>query len=496
LTGNTVEATAALEGRPPSLGKSVFWAFVLTPVAGTLGWILLPVLRLIITGTWFLDSRPYGFFIGIAFAPIIGGIIAAPVTLLVLPILRRQLAGRDRASLFLFALAGLVSGFVSPLLFMLPRLMSFDAHQLGVPAMGAGSGLIVAILYFYLTDGTRRRVLRSAVFATLSLYVVIPIGISAWDKLQKLKEPSDLGDLNLDDFITNKRLPWQFNWPFNGVVIDPYASAPITLYHRPHDGWTPPFEATISAPPRLLEDFYVRWIARGDTFAVSAVRMEALLPNLALRTPNNLEQFHNNKLGQNEHVLKDEDVLEVTVAYVKSSGDSWFTTSVNCNSPNLEADPAFPGLSISVDNRPNDKGIGTWAACQSADLLPDGHNPQIHCFKNPFTQAFDESCTVELVLPWRLYGPDMAVIRAPRRFQSDGHLVYTTSGAGIKVGYHFPARRLGEWRRMRDLSLCLIEATVVSIPELVYPSRNAALCAEIKQAIAKRKDALVGSSAQ
>jgi hypothetical protein len=467
-------------------------------VAGSLGWALLPVLRLAFTGKAYLDSN--WFLIAISFAPMIGGIIAAPVTLLALPIVRSWLPGRDRVSLFLSALAGLVSGFVSPLVLALPRPMSFDVHQLvGAPAMGAASGLIVAILYFYLTDGTRRVLLRSVVFATLSLYVVMPIGMSAWDKLQKLKEPSDLGDLNLDELITNKRLPWAFGWPFNEVVIDPYASAPITLYHRPHDGWTPPFEATIKVPPRLLEDFYVRRVVLGDSFAVSAVRMEALLPSLTLRTPNNFEQFHNKKPGQNEHVLRDEDVLELTVAYVQNLGDVpdfWFRNSVNCKRPNLETDPAFPGLSVSPDDRPSDRGIGIWVACQSTDLLPDGHNPLIHCFKNPFTKAFDESCTVELVLPWRLYGPDMATIRAPRRFQNNGHTVDSSSGYGITAIYHFPARRLAEWRRIRDLSLCLIEATVVSIQEVVYPSRNDALCSEIKQALAERRDALVGSSAQ
>jgi hypothetical protein len=52
-----------------------------------------------------------------------------------------------------------------------------------------------------------------------------------------------------------------------------------------------------------------------------------------------------------------------------------------------------------------------------------------------------------------------------------------------------------KWRRMRDLSLCLIEATVPSIREPDFPSRNAALCAQIKQAIVERRDALVESSA-
>ena len=176
--------------------------------------------------------------------------------------------------------------------------------------------------------------------------------------------------------------------------------------------------------------------------------------------------------------------------------DAWFRQFVSCSRPDLEDDSAFPGLSIASTSRPSDTGIGQWVACQPADRLPDGNSPLIHCFKNPFTHAFDERCTVELVLPWRIYGPDIATNRKPRRFRENGHVVEQRGGDGIMVSYDFPARRLPEWRRMRDLSMCLIEATVASIQEPVYPSRNAALCAEIKQAIADRKDALIGSTVQ
>jgi hypothetical protein len=484
--------TSGLEKRLTPLGERVLWALLLTPVAGSLGWVLLPILRSVITGKTYLDNN--WFFIAFSFAPMMGGIIAAPVTLLVLPIVRSWLPGRDRVPLLLFAFAGLVAGFVSPLLFVLPRLMSFDVHQLVAPAMGAGSGLIVAIFYFYLTDGTSRVLLRLAVFATLSLYLVVPIGFSVWSDLHASKEPQELGTLNLDDLVTNKQLPSALR----NISIDPYASAPITLFHRPHEAWLPPFEATIRVPPRLLEDFYVRWLTPGNnTPAISAMRLEALLPNLALRTQDNFNQFHSNKDKRYPHVLQDEDVLQVSVAYIAGPlPDAWFRQFVDCNRPNLEEDSAFPGLSIAPTHRPSDYGIGMWVACQSVDQLPDGHSPLIHCYKNPFTHVFDDRCTVDLVLPWRVYGTDMVTNRQPRSFHENGHGVYQSAGNGIMVSYDFPARRLSEWRRMRDLSMCLIEATVASIQEPVYPSRNAALCAEIKQAIADRKDALVESSLQ
>jgi hypothetical protein len=148
----------------------------------------------------------------------------------------------------------------------------------------------------------------------------------------------------------------------------------------------------------------------------------------------------------------------------------------------LEADPAFPDLSISPNHRPSQWGIGVWLACRPEDELPDGHNLLIECFKNPFTHAFDEQCTVRLVLPSDFYGRELAIARVHR-------------GSGIIASFGFPAGRLPEWRRMRDLSLCLIEAAVPSIREPDYPSRNAALCAEIKQAIVEQRDALVESGA-
>jgi hypothetical protein len=121
-------------------------------------------------------------------------------------------------------------------------------------------------------------------------------------------------------------------------------------------------------------------------------------------------------------------------------------------------------------------------ACRPEDEFPDGRNLLIACFKNPFTHAFDEQCTVDLVLPWDFYGRELAMAR-------------THHGSGITASFGFPARRLPEWRRMRDLSLCLIEAVVPSIREPDYPGRNAALCTEIKRAVVERRDVLVESSA-
>ena len=475
------KSDAALEARVASWGERFLWGLVLTPLAGSLGAALLPLLRLVIPGEVapYLDSRGrLGWFVValfFPFAPLIGGVLAAPVTLLVLPIVRWWRPGRDMVSLLQFALAGLICGFLSP------PLIPIGLQSPVWFGMGAGSGLIVAVLYFYLTDGTRRAVLRSAVFGTLSLYVVFPIGASVWSNFLAPKPPSNLGSLNLDDLIRTKRLPS----PFKGVAIDPYTSIPITIYHRPSDPTVPPvFESTFSLPPRLLKNLFVQRMAPDGRFVVGGIQMEALLPDLTLRSPSNFEQFHRKKQGQHDNVITDEDVLEVLIGAATGGvmPDDWSRRRVSCNEPNLEADPAFAGLSISPNHRPSQWGIGVWLACQPDDELPDGHNLLVECYKNPFTHAFDEQCTVGLVLPWDFYGRDVAMARIHR-------------GSGIIASFGFPARRLPEWRGMRDLSLCLIEATVPSIREPDYPSRNAALCAQIKQAIVERRDALVESRA-
>jgi len=481
LADEPSKSDATREAPVASLGERLLWGLVLTPLAGSLGAALLPLLRLVIPGRVepFLDSGGWHGWLLVAvflpFAPLIGGVLAAPVTLLVLPLVRWRRPGRDKISLLQLALAGLICGFLSP------PLIPIGLQSPVWFGMGAASGLIVAVLYFYLTDGTRRAVLRSAVFAMLSLYVVVPIGVSVWNNFLAPKPPSNLGDLNLDDLIRTKRLPS----PFKGVVIDPYASVPITIYHRSSDPWAPPpFESTFSVPPRLLKNLFVRRMAPDGRFVVGGIQMEALLPDLTLRTPGNFEQFHRIKQGHREDVISDENVLEVLIGAVAGGfmPDDWARSHVSCNEPNLEADPAFPGLSISPKDRPSEGGIGVWLACQPEDELPDGHNLLIECYKNPFTHAFDEQCTVGLILPWDFYGRDVAMARIHR-------------GSGIIASFGFPARRLPQWRRMRDLSLCLIEAAAPSIREPDYPSRNAALCAQIKQAIVERRDALVESSA-
>jgi hypothetical protein len=335
-------AGSALTEHEAFLARRILWGVLLTPLAGSFGAALLLAARpefpreaLVLSGWgWILGTL---FFAG----PIFGGMFAAPVTLAVLPIARGRLPGRDKKSLFLLALIGLLSGFLSPVLLILA--FTFDkAFALGPSAltfagMGAGSGFIVAILYFLLTDGERRVWLRSTCIGLLLLPVAVFGGASLKNRIEEPKEPPALGDLRLHDLIRKKPIPAALR----EIAIDPNGSAPFTLVHRPDDSWTPPFEAKITVPPRLLHDFYVRWTSEDGAIAVSAMRLEALLPDLALRSPANLDAFPDGA------VLDGYDVLDVTLAYVQQLGpfpDDWFRRKVRCKDANLEPDPDFDGL--------------------------------------------------------------------------------------------------------------------------------------------------------
>ena len=90
----------------------------------------------------------------------IGGVFAAPVTLAVLPIVRCRRPGRDKISFFALAFCGLVSGFLSPV--VMTTIFAFGSGSvmkekleeslLIFGSMGAGSGLIMAVVWFLLTQ--------------------------------------------------------------------------------------------------------------------------------------------------------------------------------------------------------------------------------------------------------------------------------------------------------------------------------------------------------
>jgi hypothetical protein len=141
--------------------RKIAWAVFLTPIAGCVGLLLLIAFGLIV-GEFPLAPARAGFRLSkdlafvFAFAAIVGGIFAAPVTLVVLPFLRTAWPGRDRASFLVLAIAGLFFGFLSPLVITFSTsdysysLINWSG-VVGLGAMGAGSGLIMAIVWFFLT---------------------------------------------------------------------------------------------------------------------------------------------------------------------------------------------------------------------------------------------------------------------------------------------------------------------------------------------------------
>jgi hypothetical protein len=142
----------------------VVWTLLLTPAAGCLGYVLLIAFSLVtyqrlpIVGA---DENWKGFFaLAFLFAATIGGVIAAPVTLAVLPIVRCRRPGRDKISFFALAFAGLISGFLSPVvmtaIFAINRgsviKENLEVTLLMFGSMGAGSGVIMAVVWFFLTQ--------------------------------------------------------------------------------------------------------------------------------------------------------------------------------------------------------------------------------------------------------------------------------------------------------------------------------------------------------
>ena len=143
---------------------NVVWALILTPAAGCLGYVLLIAFSLvtyhrlpIVGGT---ENWIRFFAIAFLFAATIGGVFAAPVTLALLPIVRCRRPGRDKISFFALAFCGLVSGFLSPV--VMTTIFAFGSGSvmkekleeslLILGSMGACSGLIMAVVWFLLTQ--------------------------------------------------------------------------------------------------------------------------------------------------------------------------------------------------------------------------------------------------------------------------------------------------------------------------------------------------------
>jgi hypothetical protein len=115
-------------------------------------------------GNWAENSL--GFASSFVIAAITGGMFAAPVTLAVLPIVRCLRPGRDKMSFFVLAFSGLIFGFLSPVVIgivMISRKGFSMDEWLLLGSMGAGSGLIMAVAWFFLTQPPKTRPPKGAV---------------------------------------------------------------------------------------------------------------------------------------------------------------------------------------------------------------------------------------------------------------------------------------------------------------------------------------------
>ena len=126
-------------------------AAVVTVIAGSLGGALL-IVPVLISGAFRSE-----FWLVVAFSlfliPAFGSMYAAPVTLVVLPVVRWLLPGQDRVSFSVHLLAGLISGFFSPIAIAIVTAQNHVEYRalIGLGCVGAFCGLIAAVLWFRLT---------------------------------------------------------------------------------------------------------------------------------------------------------------------------------------------------------------------------------------------------------------------------------------------------------------------------------------------------------
>jgi hypothetical protein len=126
-------------------------AALVTLVAGCTGGALFFAAALI-SGAFRSEIWLFVVF-GLFLVPVFGSMYAAPVTLVVLPVVRWLLPGQDLVSFSIILLAGLISGFFSPIAIMIATAdfrWEYPA-LIGTGCIGACCGLIAAILWFRLT---------------------------------------------------------------------------------------------------------------------------------------------------------------------------------------------------------------------------------------------------------------------------------------------------------------------------------------------------------
>lgn len=311
--------------------------------------------------------------------------------------------------------------------------------------------------------------------------VFLLVGVVIWLEEQrntKAQEPIEF--VALDRTPLNVRLLERETFVAADFDIDPYDASLLHLRHLPRDGLAGSYSATLLAPPMLIHSFSLRRNVGPGGPATGALRLAALLPDLHLRTPENHPYFEG---GQN-------DRLDVTIGSIQTLGripDSWHRQFITCEKtsvPHVESD--YPGLIVNAER--TDRGYLHLKACEPGDALPDGNPLLFICRRDVYTRELT-TCRVEFVIPWTNFSKEI----------QDGRPRYKGSGTfkdhGIKAIYEFSADHLPQWRRVRDLAACLIEAVVVEIEQIGFPSRDPDLCETIRSALHEGRPVLAPGSA-
>jgi hypothetical protein len=132
----------------PSGVVKLIWGLVLTPVAGLIG-ALVPLT---------IDPHSLRTELGLIIAAGIsfGSLIAWPVTIVIFPILRNIWSDRGLKSFLIFLLSGLLFGFLVPSIFYVIMAGFWSTPKaLELATIGAISGFLTAIPYFFLTNPKR-----------------------------------------------------------------------------------------------------------------------------------------------------------------------------------------------------------------------------------------------------------------------------------------------------------------------------------------------------
>lgn len=240
--------------------------------------------------------------------------------------------------------------------------------------------------------------------------------------------------------------------------LDPYDSSLLKIKRRTHRDPPGRNQFTFLVPPSLIYKFSLRQEEGVSNPTTSALSVRISLPDYSQRTEVNHDQFEAD-LG---------DFLEITVASNQALGlpDSWQRQFISCDETQTRIPSEFNGLSMK-----DSPGTGILIGCEPVDELPNKVPPLLWCLGD--TRGL-KSCEFLFVLPWRLFAEN----------DDKGNTLWGhRSGDGVVIRVKYPATYLSQWRYLRDVSFCLVEAMIPELSEIHTPSRNSRLCEQIGQSL-------------